>query len=86
MKTIENCKKEIMLRYAHPSWEAVCVSLKYLPPKVIQSVIDDLAIMYANAKLDEASEKASYTTIDKGDEGYEVVIDKHSILSLKDKA
>jgi len=80
-KNLEDCKKEIMLRYAHPSFKELCVSLKSLPANVIESVIDDLVIMYAHAKLDEAAEK-SFNTARTNHSSIEIQM---SIISLKDE-
>ncbi|GGG97485.1 hypothetical protein [Pedobacter zeae] len=50
----------------------------------LAAILEDYAKLYANQKLDEAAEKANITTTSIFF-GNKPVVDKQSILSLKDK-
>jgi len=72
------------MKTAEEILDLVCPNRPWPVGRKTDAMILKAMKLYANQKLDEAAEKANYKCIDKGDAGYEVIIDKQSILNLKD--
>ncbi|RQO79146.1 hypothetical protein DBR40_05345 [Pedobacter sp. KBW01] len=92
MKSLEQVKDQVANRMGFASWKRFCLFCKPTP-----EIVDEVAKLYANRKLDEAAEKATLA-IERGgklilrkqlayfaDDMDHVEVDKQSILSLKDK-
>lgn len=56
MKTIEDCKQEIAVRFAHPDWNAVLNSLrdKESTKEMLEYVINSLLELYFDSNINPA--------------------------------
>ncbi|MNK65791.1 hypothetical protein D3C87_850940 [compost metagenome] len=92
MTTLEKIKDQVANRMGFSNWKRFVLFCKPTP-----EIVDEVAKLYANQKLDEAAEKATLAIERDGkpilrnqlayfaDDMDHVEVDKQSILSLKDK-
>lgn len=81
MKTLYEVKQKIANELGFSDW----LQMQRIDPESCLEKVDEVAKIYANAKLDEAAEKATTIHYKQSNGNINSAVNKESILSLKDK-
>lgn len=80
MESLVKIKDQVAQRMGFCNWKRF---ISFVNPT--DDIVDEVARLYANDKLDQASIFAQTKLKSEPYEGWQVIIDKQSILNLKDK-
>lgn len=55
MKTLDECKKEICARFAHPDWKSIIESCRSKNDDVFNHIVDSLCELYADQQYQQGA-------------------------------